>query len=115
MVDERNPSPNRRPRRVQKPVPSGGVGDALAEMIPHWALKVDNESCGCRRWRDKMNGWGAHGCEVHRLEIVTHLMSQSKHLIPILGAMPDALKKAAANRMLTAAIKKASTGSDTNP
>ena len=84
-------------------------------MIPQWALKVDNESCGCRRFRDKMNGWGVHGCESHRDEIVKHLLSQSKHLIPMLGALPDALKKAAANKMLTTAIRRASTGTDTNP
>lgn len=81
------------------------VGTAMAEAIPKWSLSMKG-GCQCRDWELKMNRWGRSGCEARRGEIVNHLVSQGKHLIPALAAVPDAIKRIAANRMLDHAIKR---------
>lgn len=60
-------------------------GDWLGYMIKKLtgfseedALKVDDNTCGCRVFRRKMNGWGWMGCLRHRNEITQHMLSQAK-------------------------------------
>jgi hypothetical protein len=82
------------------------VGDELTALIPDWAVQFKGK-CSCRDVARKMNRWGASGCEANRKYIVNHLMSQNEMLIPIFRALPVLLKKAAAHKLLTTAIKNA--------
>lgn len=82
------------------------VGTELAKLIPEWAVKT-REGCGCSDWTKKMDRWGLEGCERRRKSIVAHLVSQSDLLIPILSAMPQALRMAGAKRLLNKAMRNA--------
>ena len=83
-----------------------GVGDELAKLIPDWAVQFKGK-CKCKDMQEKMNLWGPDGCEEHRDFIVTHLLAQEEHLVPILKAVPTAFKKVGATRMVNLAIRNA--------
>ena len=59
----------------------------------------------------KMDHWGLKGCEARRDDLVAHLMSQSDKLIPAFriasGAVPEAVKKVLATRLLNKAMRNA--------
>lgn len=80
------------------------VGTHLASLIPDWAKSMKG-GCGCKDWELKMNRWGVDACEKNREQIVNHLMSQDEHLVKPLQCLPEALKRAVANKMLDRAIK----------
>lgn len=90
------------------PIPAvyGKVGTELAKLIPDWAIQF-KDGCGCKDMQIKMDRWGIAGCEAHRYEIVTHLLSQSDMLVPVLRAVPIGMRKVAAERLLNKAIKNA--------
>lgn len=85
----------------------GKPGSALASLIPDWAVSIKG-GCSCKDWEKKMNRWGVAGCETHREQIVSHLMSQEEHLIPPLRALPVFAKRMGANKLLDKAVKMAS-------
>ncbi len=52
------------------------VGEKLKELLKE-VFGVDEPSCdACRQMRERMNQYGANGCEQHRQEIVRYLDSQ---------------------------------------
>ena len=83
-----------------------GVGCQLARLIPGWAVQF-KKGCGCKDMAKKMDAWGKAGCERHRSYIVSHLVGQSDMLIPVFKVVPKNLRKVAAERLLSAAIKRA--------
>ena len=83
------------------------VGTELEKLIPEWAVK-DKSGCDCKSWVRKMNDGGIKWCEANREAIVTRLVSQSNRLIPILRAVPEPLRRFAANSLLDKAIKNSS-------
>lgn len=83
-----------------------GVGTELKKMIPAWMAKP-TPSCGCNDYAKKMDKWGPDGCESRRSQIISKLVS-NKHLLPAgLQKVPRPMMRAAADKMLTAAIRKA--------
>lgn len=82
------------------------VGDALAALIPEWAVD-DSKGCNCKSWKLKMNRWGVDGCRAREDVIVQHLVGQSKHLKGVLSYLPDSTYEVAARWLLNRAIKKA--------
>lgn len=53
------------------------VGTRLHEIIAECGI-IPSESCQCRSWQIKMNGWGIRGCKEHRPEILEHLRHASE-------------------------------------
>lgn len=82
-----------------------GVGTELGRLIPDWAVK-QKKGCGCSDMAKKMDKWGPDTCEKNINKIVTHLLSQSKRLIPALAKTPKPLQRAAALRMIKIAIHR---------
>lgn len=82
------------------------VGDALAALIPDWAV-ADRRGCDCKSWQLKMNRWGADGCEAREHSIVQHLVKQSQYLKGVLSYLPRATYEYAAKHILRRAIKNA--------
>ena len=78
------------------------VGTELSKMIPEWATQFEGK-CGCKDFARKMDKWGVAGCNSKRGVIIAHLLAQSEHLIPAFKLIPDAMKKLAAERMLSTA------------
>lgn len=83
----------------------GKAGQALASLIPDWAVSFKGQ-CGCKDWAKKMDNWGPDTCDIEKREqIVNHLMSQDEKLIAPLRAIPVFAKRIAANKLLDKAIK----------
>ena len=80
------------------------VGDELAAMIPDWATKDKDSSCGCDDWRKKMNRWKIDGCKKNQDLIVDHLVSQTDHLIMPLRMSPKILRRSVAQTLVKKAI-----------
>jgi len=78
----------------------------MSKLIPEWAVKT-GAGCRCKDFAAKMDKWGIKGCQRRRDVIVSHLLSQSDHLIPAIGLVPDAVKKIVAERLLRKAIANA--------
>ena len=79
------------------------VGSEMAKLIPAWAVKV-GAGCRCKDFAAKMDKWGVEGCQRRRGVIVAHLLGQSEHLIPMLRAVPESMKRVVASRLLNTAI-----------
>lgn len=80
------------------------VGDALASLIPEWSTSFEGK-CSCKDYQRKMNQWGWETCSTtQHAAIVNHLLSQKKHLTPILRSMPDALLRKGASILLARAL-----------
>lgn len=83
---------------------SNRPGDALASLIPVWSTSF-NGKCSCKDYQRKMNNWGWELCSgEHHKRIVDHLVTQKKHLTPILRSMPDALLRKGASILLARAL-----------
>ena len=82
------------------------VGTELSKLIPEWAVKA-KAGCRCKDFAAKMDRWGVEGCEKRRDVIVVHLLGQADHLIPVLKAVPESMKRIGASRLLSAAIANA--------
>lgn len=86
------------------------VGTELSKLIPDWAVQFEGR-CGCRDMARKMDRWGLAGCEARRALIVDHLTQQSDKLIPAFriasGAVPVAVKRIVATKLLDKAIRNA--------
>jgi len=83
-----------------------GAGSELAKLIPRWAVK-NKSACGCSDMAAIMDQRGVTWCEDNKNTIVAHLMSQSEHLIPAFRVVPNAMKKAVAERLVNKAIENA--------
>ena len=77
-------------------------GSALESVIPKWLPAGDG--CACNDWKKKMDRWGHAGCLLRREQILTKLLHASTQLPLILRSMPEALRRAGANRLLDKAL-----------
>jgi hypothetical protein len=92
------------------------VGTALKVRIEKLTSIKTGKGCGCDNLANKMDAWGMAGCELHREEIVNHLVSNRDILTEALKEWcsvawmvstitPDVLLSQGANWILTQAIE----------
>ncbi|HBV65291.1 MAG TPA: hypothetical protein DEF45_19965 [Rhodopirellula sp.] len=78
------------------------LGWALEHVIPKWLPTGDG--CKCTDWKHKMDKWGHAECLRRRDQIIDRLLPASTQLPLVLRSMPEALRRAGANRMLDKAF-----------
>lgn len=63
-------------RRRTPPPPGCEVGTELEKLLGGLGLGV-SKSCGCAKWRRRMNAWGPTGCRANRAAIEAHLRTEA--------------------------------------
>ena len=77
-------------------------GSALESVIPKWLPAGDG--CKCNDWRKKLDTWGYAETVRRREQVIDRLLHASTRLPFVLRSMPEALRRAGANRMLDKAL-----------
>lgn len=78
----------------------------IEKSIPKALLsKVPKSSCGCQDIEKKMNRWGIERCLKESEFIISHLVGQSDKFGKAASLMPIVVRRKAAEKMLSIAIK----------